>query len=292
MPVAKFIETSQYGRFKEFCDACMEDCFIGLCYGAAGVGKTRSAQVYSGCEASQLALGSHHSSVLYTAPVQNTPLQVERSIANTRAHNLSQTQLFQKVEFEMDLRIRNAKEIRKRENAEYEKIRDFTGYGSFPWSRPNDIDLIDLKRKRLDEFRDPTRLIIIDEADRLKVSSMEQVRDIYDRDGNIGLILIGMPGIERRLSRYPQLYSRVGFVHEFKPLKLTEMRDILGSLLDPNIGIDEEGIAALLRSCAGNFRLLERLLAQVKRVLEINSLSVIDSEVVSVARESLVIGSD
>lgn len=292
MPIAKFIETSQYGRFREFCDACMENCFIGLCYGAAGVGKTRSAQVYSGCEIIKPTLGSSHSSVFYTAPVLNTPLQVDRSIANTRTHNLSQTQLFQKVESEMDLRIRNAKAIRKKENEEYEKIRDLTAYGSFPWSRPNDIELIDLKRRRLDEFRDPTRLIIIDEADRLKVSSMEQVRDIYDRDGKIGLILIGMPGIERRLSRYPQLYSRVGFVHEFKPLKLTEMRDILGSLLDPNIGIDEEGIAALLRSCAGNFRLLERLLAQVKRVLEINSLSVIDSEVVSVARESLVIGSD
>ena len=67
---------------------------------------------------------------------------------------------------------------------------------------------------------------MVDEADRLKITSLEQLRAIFDQ-GNLGLVLIGMPGLEKRLARYAQFYSRIGFVHEFRSLSSGEVRQLL-----------------------------------------------------------------
>ena len=138
--------------------------------------------------------------------------------------------------------------------------------------------------------------MIIDEVDRLKVSALEQVRDIFDK-GGIGVVFIGMPGIEKRLSRYPQLYSRVGFVHAFRPLSAAQVRDLLhqkwlpSGVALPGKGVtDEEALTAIIRVTGGNFRLFHRLMTQIARLVEINALQTVTREVVEAARESLVIG--
>ena len=74
---------------------------------------------------------------------------------------------------------------------------------------------------------------MIDEADRLSITSLEQVRSVFDQ-GGLGLILIGMPGIEKKMARFPQLYSRIGFVHEFRPLAAAEVQKLLESGWTPS----------------------------------------------------------
>ena len=110
-------------------------------------------------------------------------------------------------------------------------------------------------------------------------------------------MLIGIPGLEKRLSRYPQLYSRVGFVHAFRPLSANGVRDLFqhnwspSGIVLPDKGLkDEEVMATIIRITGGNFRLLHRLLTQIARLVEINALPQVTREVVEAARESLVIG--
>ena len=55
---------------------------------------------------------------------------------------------------------------------------------------------------------DPTTLILVDEADRLQMKSLEQTRSIFD-EGTAGMVLIGMPEIEKRIARFPPFYSRI-----------------------------------------------------------------------------------
>jgi DNA transposition AAA+ family ATPase len=152
-----------------------------------------------------------------------------------------------------------------------------------------------VRAERDHEAGDPTDLLLVDEVDRLRMASLEQLRAIFDI-GGIGLVLVGMPGLERRLARYAQLYSRAGFVHESRPLGTAEVRSLLAGWRPPGVTLpedmlaDPEGVATIIRVTGGNFRLIDRLLTQVGRILELNGLGMVTREVVEAAREVLVIG--
>ncbi len=99
------------------------------------------------------------------------------------------------------------------------------------------------------------------------------------------------------LSRYPQLYSRVGFAHHYRPLQGDELTFVLtrhwrrlGLALDDADFTDAQAVASIARITSGNFRLLHRLFVQIGRILKINGLSVITDDVVEAARSTLVIG--
>lgn len=141
------------------------------------------------------------------------------------------------------------------------------------------------------------QLIVIDEADRLAPPSLEHLRDRFDRR-QLGLLLIGMPGIDKRLAVYPQLYSRIGF-HQYQSLTDDELAFVLTrhwKRLDLTLDLDDftdsRAVAVVSRITRGNFRLLHRLFTQIERVLKINGLSVITNDVIEAARSTLVIGAE
>jgi hypothetical protein len=54
----------------------------------------------------------------------------------------------------------------------------------------------------------------------------------------------------------------------------------------PNEQLPPEVIAKLIRMTGGNFRLLTRILTQIERVLDLNQLHTVSTEVVEAARDS------
>jgi DNA transposition AAA+ family ATPase len=263
-----FLVTKEYRRFVEFCDACRRDRYIGLCYGPPGVGKTLSARPYAQWDRIEAAHAGWESlnrvvptgvedwhTVFYTPPVANTPRGIAHAV---EARCAMLTDLVSAAHGYLDA----------------------TGPDAVAWA-----------------LVEQTELLIVDEADRLKMAGLEQLRDLYDRGTFGGMVLMGMPGLEKRLARYPQLYSRVGFAHTFRPLSPEEMQFVLahhwtalGLTLDRTDFTDSEAIAAIIRITGGNFRFLQRLFAQIRRLLTLNGLHTVTKEVVEAARECLIIG--
>lgn len=263
-----FLVTKEHRRFAEFADACRRYGYIGVCCGAPGVGKTLSARRYAHWDRVEpllpprpllralplpVEIVAYHT-VVYTPTVTGSPARLAAEVSGLEG-------AFARV----------VEEARPRNDPR-------------PWWPETSY----------------VELLVVDEADRLRPQAVEHLRDVYDRAnqrGRLGLILIGLPGLEKRLARYPQLFSRVGFVHRYRALSEAELRFVvarkwaeLGLTCSPDDFADVEAVAAIARITGGNFRLVQRLCAQIDRVVRINELQMVTAEVVEAARESLVIG--
>src|SRR4051812_4317070 len=207
-PGAAFVETREYRRFREFCDACRRYRYIGLCYGPPGVGKTLSARHYADWDRVAAAdpYDDHgvfrtdevpgHGCVLYTATVVNSPRQVEKEIDQLRWKIRGLVR--QAIRTEADPVIAEA--LRKLEEARDSiRIDDLRPTGQPERLERAEDAVFEAVYDRAERGRgadDPTELVLVDEVDRLKMSGLEQLRALFD-NGGVGLVLIGMPGLER-----------------------------------------------------------------------------------------------
>ncbi len=261
-----FIATKEHRRFTEFADAVRKHRYIGLCFGAAGVGKTLSARRYARWDVAEPLL-------VGWGPRRDSDAKVYAALAGHRAVFYTPSVCCPFRELREDIaRLISRVGICIDQHVRREQL------------------------ARTGDAANLAELLIVDEAERLTTTAVEHLRDVFDRTG-IGVILIGMPGIEKRLSRYPQLYSRVGFAHHYRPLQGDELTFVLArhwrqlglSLAEADF-TDVQAMASITRITGGNFRLLHRLFVQIGRILKINGLSVITDDVVEAARSTLVIG--
>jgi DNA transposition AAA+ family ATPase len=265
--IGSFIATKEHRRFVEFANAVRKHRYIGLCHGPAGVGKTLSARRCA------------HWDVV--EPFLEEWPHDGRSESEAAARLARMRTLFYTPSVSETLR-----DMRQ-------------SLGDQIWHAEDSIDRhlnYNKKLKQIHEYKTDIELLIFDEAERLSMNAVEYIRSIFDKK-SIGVVLIGMPGMEKRLSRFPQFYSRVGFAHNYRPLTGDELTFVLtrhwrslGINLDDADFTDVQAVATIARITGGNFRLLHRLFTQIERIMKINDLTVITDDVVEAARSTLVIG--
>lgn len=129
----------------------------------------------------------------------------------------------------------------------------------------------------------PGYLLIVDEADKLvsKYTSkkMEILRAIYDQT-DVGLVIAGEPKLEMQIKSYlTRFANRVDFYASLHGLQASEVADYLKSY-----DIDEAALAELkTRACNmqnGCFRLLDRTLRNVDRILRERGSRAVTAEVI------------
>jgi hypothetical protein len=139
----------------------------------------------------------------------------------------------------------------------------------------------------VDKLKSSGRLIIIDEAEHLPYKSLELLRRIYDK-ANVGILLVGMPRLITNLKgekrQYAQLFSRVGIYAKLDVLNADDIKSIISSQL-PNYKHIYPTLSAV---CAGNTRVLTKLLVRAIRIAELNDVEVDDDVIKASVKQILV----
>ena len=257
-PPTTFLITSQYKRFVELCKYSHNGKIIGLCFGKPGVGKTESARHYANW---------HTIEPLLSKPLRTRSIPVSIVGCTTAFFTPDVTVTPKKLQSGLVLLKNRFDELIEQATL---------------WHAP---------KTQASTVHKHLKLLIVDEADRLKFQSLELLRDLYDRN-NMSILLMGAPGIERRLKRYGQLHSRFNFAYEMLPLTADEMRLFIAQKwleLNLPLSADDAVSSAIMRIANGNFRVLHRFFTEIERLQTLNCLPLITPDLVEIARQGLLL---
>lgn len=158
-----------------------------------------------------------------------------------------------------------------------------SGYGTI-WRRVNGIR----------EFFNVNKgyLLIIDEADKLvsKYTSkkMEILRGVFDQS-DVGLVIAGEPKLEATIKTYlARMANRVDFYASLRGLTPGEVEDYLGGYdVEPEAMVEIKARACNMQT--GCFRLLDRTLGNVFRILEESGRDTVTLKVIEQASSMMML---
>ncbi|MCI8410389.1 MAG: AAA family ATPase [Lachnospiraceae bacterium] len=158
------------------------------------------------------------------------------------------------------------------------------GAGGTIWSRVN----------RIRDFFNANEgyLLIIDEADKLinkyTQKKMEIIRGIFDQS-DVGIVIAGEPRLEAEIKgNLARFANRMDFYYKLKGLSEQEVRDYLEGY-DVDDAAMMEFISRAQNAQTGCFRLLDRTLSNVLRILKDSGQSKVTMKIVSQASNMMML---
>lgn len=158
------------------------------------------------------------------------------------------------------------------------------GAGGTIWSRVN----------RIRDFFNANEgyLLIIDEADKLinkyTQKKMEIIRGIFDQS-DVGIVIAGEPRLEAEIKgNLARFANRMDFYYKLKGLSEQEVRDYLEGY-DVDDAAMMEFISRAQNAQTGCFRLLDRTLSNVIRILKDSGQSKVTMKIVSQASNMMML---
>ena len=129
------------------------------------------------------------------------------------------------------------------------------------------------KRTIIDRLIASPRPIIVDEADRLHLSRIEDLRDINEASG-APIILIGEDGLMGKLNSKRRIYSRVAEVVNFEPVGAGDV--IMYGAKMGEMTISPEAALELVKKSGGSFRMVHNHMLKVVEYGQANKLKTIE----------------
>jgi len=139
------------------------------------------------------------------------------------------------------------------------------------------------KRRVIESLDAAPRTIFVDEADRLHVERIDDLRDIHDMTG-APVVLIGELEMKGLLGERRRIWSRVKQVIEFGPVS----EEDVAILAEEAAGLEvaPEAGALIVRRADGDFRLVWTLLGHLEKAAKARDTKVIDAKLAGdVARQ-------
>ncbi|MDR2055631.1 MAG: ATP-binding protein [Desulfovibrio sp.] len=129
-------------------------------------------------------------------------------------------------------------------------------------------------------LQDKRQPLFIDEADRLKIDRIEDLRDIYEMTG-VPIVLIGEEGLLGLLTERRRIWSRVVHDVEFGPINAAEVS--VYAMQAAGLDIPAELCGRIAEKSEGDFRLVRNMMLLLEKAAKAAETLKVDAPMLETA---------